>query len=51
MSTLLKRRTGMSTLLIALALTALSHALEPDERVMLIPWTKAPKEAPVFFAA
>ena len=34
-----------------LFLTPLLHALEPDERVMLIPWTKAPKEAPVFFSA
>ena len=27
------------------------RAVESDERVMLIPWTKAPKESPVFFSA
>ena len=42
---------GMSTLLIAMLLAPFLHAQEPDERVVLIPWSKAPKEAPVFFSA
>jgi hypothetical protein len=39
----------MSTLLIALA--GLTLAQEADERVVLVPWAKAPKEAPLFFSA
>lgn len=27
------------------------HAQESDERVVLVPWAKAPKEAPLFFSA
>jgi hypothetical protein len=28
-----------------------SHAQETEERMILVPWTKAPKEAPLFFSA
>ena len=41
--------TGMSTLLIAL--TSFAIAQDPDDRVVLVPFTKAPKEAPLFFSA
>ena len=41
----------MKTLLILLALTGLTLAQDSDERVTLIPWAKAPKEAPLFFSA
>ncbi len=41
--------TVVSTLLIAL--TSLAFAQEPDERVVLVPLGKAPKEAPLFFSA
>jgi hypothetical protein len=42
----------MKTILSCLILTALMlSAQESDERVMLIPWTKATREAPLFFSA
>jgi hypothetical protein len=41
----------MKTILFLLALTGLTHAQESDERIMLVPWSKAPKEAPLFFSA
>lgn len=41
----------MNALLIMLALAGLAPAQEADERVVLIPWAKAPKEAPLFFSA
>jgi hypothetical protein len=41
----------MNTLLAALALVGFSSAQETDERFVLIPWSKAPKEVPLFFSA
>jgi hypothetical protein len=42
----------MKTILSCLVLTTLTlSAQESEERMVLIPWTKAPKEAPLFFSA
>lgn len=34
-----------------LLLTSFLHAQDADERVVLVPWSKAPKDAPLFFSA
>ena len=41
----------MKTLLALILTTLLLPAQETDERVVLVPWTKAQKEAPLFFSA
>lgn len=41
----------MKTLSALLLATLLLPAQETEERVVLVPWTKAPKEAPLFFSA
>jgi hypothetical protein len=41
----------MKTLFALLFATTLLPAQETDERVVLVPWAKAPKEAPLFFSA
>ncbi len=41
----------MKTILFLLVLSGLSHAQDADERIVLVPWAKAPKEAPLFFSA
>ncbi len=47
-----KFRKVMKTTLSLFVLSVLTlSAQDPDERVMLIPWTKAPKEVPLFFSA
>jgi hypothetical protein len=58
MKTLLEKRVKsqplMKTILcfiLPCLLTGMLHAQQSDERLMLIPWVKAPKEVPVFFSA
>ena len=41
----------MKPLALLIALTTLAFAQEPDDRVILVPFSKAPKEAPLFFSA
>jgi len=41
----------MKTLLALILTTLLLPAQETDDRVVLVPWTKAQKEAPLFFSA
>jgi hypothetical protein len=41
----------MKTLLPLLLLTVLAPAQEAEERVLLVPWTKGAREAPLFFSA
>jgi hypothetical protein len=41
----------LNPLVIALALVGQLPAQDSDERVVLVPWSKAPKEAPLFFSA